>query len=320
MVRSGTPHRSSKARTAVAGTVVVLAWASAFPAIRVAAPELGVVGLSLVRLLVAALALLLLAPAVGLRLPARRDVPLVMACGFFGMAAYQVLLNWGELHVQAGTASIIVAAAPLVSVAIAAGAFGERLTVVKIAGSGVAIAGVALVSTSRSSTSVTSTVWIVIAAAVVQGIYHPLTKPLLRRYTGLEVATYGMVVGVALTAPFLGLAWKDLSTASAGAWWATLYLGLVPSALGFVMWGYTVARVPVATSTSLLYLVPAAAIVIAYVWLGERPVVAELLGGLVVILGVGTVTLGDRVVSRLRRPEAPGPDPLAVADRAAVSP
>ncbi|MEP7090487.1 MAG: DMT family transporter, partial [Nocardioidaceae bacterium] len=157
MARSGTSRPSSSARTALAGTVVVLAWASAFPAIRVAAPELGVVGLSLVRLLVASLALLVLAPALGLRMPARRDVPLVVACGFFGMAAYQVLLNWGELHVQAGTASIIVAAAPLVSVAIAAGAFGERLTAVKIAGSAMAIAGVALVSTSRSSTSVTST-------------------------------------------------------------------------------------------------------------------------------------------------------------------
>jgi drug/metabolite transporter (DMT)-like permease len=298
----------------------VLAWASAFPAIRVAAPELGVVGLSLVRLLVAALALLVLAPALGLRLPARGDVPLVIACGFFGMAAYQLLLNWGELHVQAGAASIIVAAAPLVSVAIAAGAFGERLTVVKIAGSGVAIAGVALVSTSRSGTSVTSTVWIVIAAAVVQGVYHPLTKPLLRRYTGLEVATYGMVVGVALTVPFMGLAWSDVTSASAGAWWAAVYLGVVPSALGFVMWGYTVARVPVATSTSLLYLVPAAAIVIAYVWLGERPILAELVGGLVVIAGVGTVTLGDRVVSWRRRPDVRDSNPEPVGHRAAMSP
>jgi drug/metabolite transporter (DMT)-like permease len=280
---------------------VVLSWASAFPAIRVAAPELGVVGLSLVRLVVAALALLLLAPALGLRVPARRDLPLVIACGFFGMAAYQVLLNWGELHVPAGTASIIVAAAPLVSIAIAAGAFGERLSALKIAGSAVAIAGVALVSTSRSDTSVTSTIWIVIAAAVVQGVYHPLTKPLLRRYTGLEVATYGMVVGVVLTVPFLSLAWTDLTSACAGAWWAAAYLGVVPSALGFVAWGHTVARLPVATSTSLLYLVPAAAIVIAYVWLGEKPILGELFGGLVVIAGVATLSLGDSVLSRMQR-------------------
>ena len=95
--------------------------------------------------------------------------------------------------------------------------------------------------------------------------------------------------------------WTGFS-ASTGAWWAAGYLGVVPSALGFVMWGHTVARVPVATSTSLLYLVPAAAIVIAFVWLGEKPVLAELFGGLVVIAGVATVSLADRVLARMRRP------------------
>jgi len=319
MPRPGRTSHPRDVRTPLAGTVVVLAWASAFPAIRVAAPELGVAGLSLVRLVVAALALLVLAPALGLRPPARRDLPLVIVCGFFGMAAYQVLLNWGELAVPAGTASIIVAAAPLVSVAIAAAAFRERLTWVRIAGSIVAIAGVAMVSTARSSASLTSSVWVVIAAAVVQGIYHPLTRPLLRRYTGPEVATYGMVVGVVLTAPSLGLAWSDLSTASAGAWWAAVYLGVVPSALGFVMWGFTVARLPMATSTSLLYLVPAAAVVIAYVWLGERPILPELVGGLVVIAGVGTLTLGDRVLSRPRRSDRP-PVPAGGPERGVREP
>jgi len=92
-------------RVLLAGFGVVVLWASAFPAIRVAAPELGVAGLSFVRLAIAAGALLLLAPALKVRVPARRDLPLILACAFLGMAAYQVLLNWGELYVPAGTHS-----------------------------------------------------------------------------------------------------------------------------------------------------------------------------------------------------------------------
>ena len=41
-----------------------------------------------------------------------------------------------------------------------------------------------------------------------------------------------------------------------------------------------------AASTSLMYLVPAAAVLIAFVWLGEAPHLSELLGGLVVLAGV----------------------------------
>lgn len=288
-------------RVLLAGLGVIVVWASAFPAIRVASPELGVIGLSFLRLAIAAVALLVIAPFAKVRLPGARDLPLILACAFFGMTAYQVLLNWGELVVPAGTASIIVAAAPLVSVAIAAGLFGERMTWLKIVGSAIALGGVAIVSLARSGLSLTTAVWIVIAAMVVQGIYHPLTKPLLKKYTGLEVATYGMVAGAVMLLPAVPAGWAQMLTASAPAWWSVIYLALLPSALGFVLWGYAVARLPVVASTSLLYLVPPIAVLIAFVWLGELPVWSELLGGLVVILGVVTVSLGDRSLARFNR-------------------
>jgi len=295
-----TAKTGSPTVTLLAGLSVVVLWASAFPAIRVASPELGVIGLSAVRLVVAAVVLLAIAPLMKVRLPAVKDLPLAVACAFFGMTAYQLLLNWGELYVPAGTASIIVTAAPLVSTGLAAAIFHERLTLLKVIGSAVAIAGVALVCLARSGLSLSTAAIIVIAAAVVQGIYHPLTKPLLRRYTGLEVATYGMVFGTLMTLPFVPFGWGQILTADAPAWLSAVYLGLFPSALGFVLWGYAVARLPVSTATSLLYLVPAVAVLIAFLWLGEKPYAAELLGGLVVVCGVVLLSQGDRLAWTLK--------------------
>jgi drug/metabolite transporter (DMT)-like permease len=172
--------------------------------------------------------------------------------------------------------------------------------VAKIAGSTVAIGGVAVVCLSRSGASFTSALWIVVGAAVVQGIYHPLTKPLLRTRSALEVATYAMVAGALMALPLLPWGWDHLVNASASAWASALYLALVPSALGFVLWGYAMANLPVATATALLYLVPPVAVLIAFVWLGEVPQPGELLGGLVVISGVALVTQGDRLRAHLR--------------------
>ncbi|HXH33952.1 MAG TPA: DMT family transporter [Plantibacter sp.] len=289
-------------RALAAGLVVVLLWASAFPAIRVAAPELGPVGLSAVRLIVAAVALLALAPTTRIRLPERRDLALIVGAAFFGMTAYQLLLNTGELFVPAGTASIIVAAAPLVSVGIAALAFSERVSRIRLIGSAVAIGGVCAVCLARAGLSLTSAVWIIVAAMIVQGIYHPLSRVLLRRYSATEVATYAMIAGTVMTIPFVPIDWPQLVSASSGAWLAAAYLGLLPSALGFVLWGYAVARMPVVASTSLLYLVPAVAVMISFVWLGEIPLPSELIGGVVVIMGVAAVSQGDRIMTRISRP------------------
>lgn len=295
VVRSGTQTLPT-----LAGLAVVILWSSAFPAIRVASPELGVIGLSFVRLVVAAVALLAVAPFLKVRVPAARDLPLIVACAFFGMTAYQLLLNWGELYVPAGTASIIVASAPLVSVAIAAYFFKERPSGIKVAGIAVAIAGVVLVCLARTGLSMSTAVWIVIAATVVQGIYHPLTKPLLRKYTGVEVATYGMVFGTVLTLPFVPFGMGPLFSADGPAWLSAIYLGLFPSALGFVLWGFAVSRLSVTASTSLLYLVPPVAVLISFLWLGEVPIASELAGGAVVIVGVVLVSQGERIRSHLR--------------------
>jgi drug/metabolite transporter (DMT)-like permease len=292
-------------RAVLAGLGVVVLWASAFPAIRVAAPELGAVGLSVVRLAVAAVALLALAPFLEVRVPAPRDLPLVAGCAFFGMTAYQLLLNTGELSVPGGTASIIVAAAPLVSVGIAALAFKEKLSAVRVAGSVVAVGGVLVVCVARAGLSLSAAVWIVVAAMFVQGAYHPLSRLLLRTYTAVEVATYGMIAGTILTLPFLAAGWRQIATAGPAAWSAAVYLGVLPSAAGFVLWGYSVARLPVVTSTSLLYLVPAVAVLVSFLWLHEVPLPSELGGGAVVLIGVVGISQGDRLLSHFRRVREP---------------
>ena len=288
-------------RAVLSGLAVVVLWASAFPAIQVAAPELGVVGLSFVRLSVALAALLLFAFISRIRVPRLRDLGWIVAAGFFGMTAYQLLLNESELHVPAGTASIIVAAAPLVSVSVARILFRERVTAMTITGSAVALAGVLVVCLSRAGLSLSASVWIAVAAMVVQGIYHPLQRPLLRTYTALEVATYTMVAGTVMTMPLVPFGWEQLTQASTTGWAAAIYLGLLPSALGFVLWAYAVSRLSVALSTSLLYLVPPVAVLIAWAWLGEIPLPSELLGGAIVIAGVGIISQGPRLLARRRR-------------------
>jgi drug/metabolite transporter (DMT)-like permease len=272
-------------RVLALATTVVL-WASAFPAIRVAVDGLGVAGLSFLRLAVASLALALVSPLLGVPMPRVRDLPHIALCGLTGMSAYQLLLNWGEVHVPAGPASLIVVTAPVFSVLLATAFLGEVLTRRVLLGSGIAIAGAGVIAFAGGSAQVSTSALVVLAAAFVQGVYHFSTKPLLRRYTGFQVACYAMWSGTFFLLPLAPAAAHAFSAASPKALGAVVFLGLLPSAVAFVTWGYAVARYPVAVSTAALYLVPPVALFVAYVWLGETPRPVELLGGLVTIVGV----------------------------------
>ncbi|MGW7381122.1 DMT family transporter [Streptomyces sp. NPDC054794] len=289
---SGTGTRSF---LALAGVVVL--WASAFPAIRVADEGLGVAGLSFLRLGIAAVALTAVAPFLGVRRPRRGDLPLIALAGATGMTAYQVLLNWGEVHVSAGTASMLIAIAPVFSLLLGRAFLSEALTRPVIIGSGVALGGCVVVALGGGSTGFSPGALVVLAAAVVQGVYHSVSKPLLRRYSGVEVATYAMVAGMVFGLPLLPAALEAVAGAPSEALVSVAYLGLLPSAVGFVIWGYAVARLPLPVSTAALYLVPPVALVVSFVCLSEVPHLLEVTGGAVIISGVLLINHGSRAAS-----------------------
>ncbi len=278
------PRTASPRFLALAGTVIL--WASAFPAIRVGVDGLGLAALSFLRLAIAAVALLAISSVAGIRLPRTRDLPVISLCGLTGMTVYQVLLNWGEMHVEAGTASLLIAIAPVFSVLLAGAFLSEPITRNVMAGSLIAITGTAVVTLAEGFSGFTPASLVVLAAAVVQGVYHFASKPLLHHYSGLEVATYAMVAGALFALPLAPAAVTAVTDAPAYAVWSAIFLGLLPSALGFVIWGYAVARLPLSISTAALYLVPPVALLVSFAWLHETPHPLELIGGAVVVAGV----------------------------------
>ena len=168
-----------------------------------------------------------------------------------------------------------------------------------IAGSLTALAGCALIALSGGHTGYSGAALVVLAAACVQGLYHCAAKPLLRRYTAVEVACYAMWSGTLLLGPLAGRSVDRALTASASADLSVVFLGLLPSALGFVTWGYAVSRSTVSAATSVLYLVPGFALVVSFFWLREVPTLVDIAGGAIAIGGV--VLIRTRRYSRYSR-------------------
>ena len=189
-------------RPALALAATVLLWGSAFAAIRAALEHFSAGHLSVLRLLVATLALAAIAVARGVRLPAARDLPAIAAVGFAGMTAYQLLLNSGERTVPAGTASLLVNLSPVFTAIGASLWLGEEMTRRRWTGVAVACGGATLIAVAGDGgLSFGHGALLVLGAAVAQAAFFLGQKPLLRRYGSLELTTWAMALGALMALP-----------------------------------------------------------------------------------------------------------------------
>ena len=272
----------------VAGTtataITVVTWAAAFPAIRAGLDGFTPWALGTARLAVASVALALVALVLRPAFPPRRLWGRVLLAGLVGQALYQGFLMTGEVKVPAGTASILIATAPLFSVA-AAGVLLKEPVRPALPGMLVALLGVAFVGLSLGVGGGPAAL-IVLLAAACQGLYHVVVKPLAEALGAFAATAWSLWAGAAMCLPLVPLTVKQASGAPMTALVAVLVLGVVSSAIGYVSWSFALRHASVGQTTAALYLVPVVALFLGWVWLGERPTPLAIAGGVLAVVGV----------------------------------
>ena len=267
--------------------ITVLTWATPFPAIRVGLESYSPWALALLRLGCAAVILGIVGAIVRPRLPSGLQWGRVMLAGLLGQTLYQGLLMMGEVSVPGGTASVLIATAPIFSVLTAAVVLRERIGR-RWKGFLVAFGGAALVGASLGGGGGVAAL-IVLAAALCQGISHVVIKPLSEQIGALSATMWSMFAAVFLGLPALPTLISESRHASGGSSLAAVFMGVVASAIGYLVWSDALARTSVARSTVALYLVPIFAMGLSWAWLGERPTILAVIGGAIAIAGVVVV-------------------------------
>jgi drug/metabolite transporter (DMT)-like permease len=268
--------------------VTVLLWASAFVSIRDAAPHFSPGAMALGRLLVGSLALgaVLLARREGL--PPRAAWPGILGAGLLWFGLYMIALNWGERSVDAGTAAMVVAVGPILIALLSGWLLKEGFPSRLLAGIAVSFAGAVVVGYSVSDAHGRSTTGVLLcllaAASFAGGVVSE--KPALRHASAAQVTTFACLIGAIACLPFSGQLIGQIGDAPASATLNVIYLGLFPTALGFVTWGYALARTTAGKMGATTYIIPAVAVVLSWIFLGELPVWLTYVGGVLCLAGV----------------------------------
>ncbi len=294
---------------AVAVTLVL--WASAFVAIRHLGKDFTPGSLSLGRLLVGATALgLVAAPKLKSvpRLTVRQWLSIV-AIGVLWFGVYNVALNEGEHHVDAGTASMLLQVSPILIAVLATIFLSERFSTYLAIGLALAFAGVALIGTADSGSGGDRDILGVVLCLVSAAVYSIsviLQKPLVARLPALHITWLACTVGAVACLPFVGQLVEDTRSAPTSSILWVVYLGVFPTAIAFTTYAYALRHMSASSLGVTTYLVPPITIVMGLVFLSEVPPTIAYAGGMLALLGVA-------VARRKPKPKAAVPQPKETA-------
>jgi drug/metabolite transporter (DMT)-like permease len=283
------------ARVPVALVVTTILWASAFAGIRAGLEAYEPGQVALFRFLVASAVLAGYAVLTRMRLPERRDLPAVFLAGLLAFAVYHVALNHGEVTVSAGSASILIATAPVFTALLAVVFLGERLRNLGWVGMGVSFLGSVLISLGEGEgLSLNARAALILLAALSTSLYFILQKPYLEKYGALAFTTYAIWAGTLLTLVYLPGLVSQAQTAPLSTTLAMVYLGVFPTAIAYVTYAYAFSRMAASRAASFLYVIPVMAYLMAWLWLGEVPTPLSVAGGAVTLAGVFIVNVLGR--------------------------
>jgi drug/metabolite transporter (DMT)-like permease len=209
------------------------------------------------------------------------------------------LIAWSETRIDSGVASVLVSTMPVFTVILASVALpDERLAPVRLLGIPLGFLGVVTL-TSGDVLNVTSENAVgqlaVIAAAGCYGVASVYAKILLKtqdalNLTGIKLAA-GAVMAAVATAVTQGVpAYGSLSPEGV---LSLLALGVLSSALAFLLYFWLLRAAGSVYSSLVTYVVPVVGLLLGWAVLGEEIGISTAFGSALITAGVGAVMYGS---------------------------
>ncbi len=273
---------------------MAMIWAINFSVAKIALRHLTPLAFNALRFPLASAALLVLLRRTGpVPMPAPSDLGRVIFLGLLGNLIYQQFFIFGLAQTRAGTASLLLAGTPLITALLSAGFGHERVRPRVWIGVGSTLAGIALVvlfgaQNAGGSRSTVVGALLMLGASVSWAFYTVGSRRLVDRYGPVPVTAWTLWIGSAgvLLVGVPDLMRAELGRLSAEIWLAVAYAGVLSVGAAYLIW-YNGVRELGNTRTSIYSnLVPAAALVVAWLWLGETPTAGQLAGAATIIGGV----------------------------------
>ncbi len=208
---------------------------------------------------------------------AKKDFFLFFLLGLTGIVGYHYFFFLSLKFTEVANTAIINATSPVVTAIAAALFLGERLGKWNYAGGILAFAGVILLLTQGDvdrliNFSFNQGDLLMLLSVISWVIYSLIIKRLIVKYSGYTLTFYATMFGV-ITLFFLSMTeqpLQQLQTISTASIWSILYMGVIASGLGYLLYNLSIQKLgPTKTSSTVYSLVPILVSILAFVFFGD---------------------------------------------------
>ncbi|MGB0167214.1 MAG: DMT family transporter, partial [Luteibaculum sp.] len=192
----------------------------------------------------------------------KKDVPRALLCGFFGVAANQLLFFNGLSLTSPINASILMTSGPFLVLFLAALLLKEKLVPRKILGIILGASGaILLILAKDSGKAVASSVLgdaLVFINAACYATYLVLVTPLMRKYGALKVIGHVFSLGLLFVIPFgWNQFWEiDWSLLNSNNWSSLVFVVIGTTFVVYLINAFTLRHVSPTVTGSFIYLQP----------------------------------------------------------------
>lgn len=270
-------------------------WGGSFLLMRSAALEFGVFATSCLRMVIGAVVMLPLLWWRGLLPQLRANVWLLVWVSLGNAAIPFACYAFAVLHITTGLSSILNATTPMLTALVAWLWLKQRLTRMRLFGIAIGFAGIALLVGEQVGLKGDEALLSVaaIAACLVATLGYAISGNIIK----LKMAhmhpwaiAAGTMLGAALWLLIPALLTLPHQMPSGAAWSSLVAVGVLCSAIAFMLYFELMQRVDIARTASVTYLIPVFALVYASLFLDEVITLWMLLCGAVVLLGTALAT------------------------------
>ena len=231
----------------------------------------------------------------------RKDLPRFLLCALTGVVINQIFFIKGVSLTTSIHSSLLSLATPIFITLIAAWLLREGFTLLKFLGLLLGISGAGILVLLKDSTHNGANMLLgdtmVLINAISYAFYLVLVRPLMRKYTGIQVLRWIFTFGAMVILPF-GMQQfvnTDWSVFTIWHWAGLAYVAVGATFLAYLLNVYGINGIGASATGSYIYTQPVFAAVIAIVFAGEYFSIVKLAAAILIFTGVYLVNLKKQV-------------------------